>query len=117
MKSLLVRGVIGLALLVANAPVAAEKRTATFACGTAYSVGADEGNLLVQHRGKFSLVTVGSDAAIHDGKGRALTLADIRPGDWIEYWPEGSNTITRKISVNAQHPVDCSQPQVLGKNG
>jgi hypothetical protein len=117
MKKLFGLGLVTFTLLAAIAPATAGKKTDSFACGTAYAVGAEDGNLLVQHRGKFSLVTVGSDAAIRDGKGRSLTLGDIRPGDWIEYWPEGGKAITRKISVNAQHPVDCSAPQVLGQNG
>ncbi|HEX9442738.1 MAG TPA: hypothetical protein VGA73_01390 [Candidatus Binatia bacterium] len=105
-------GLAAMALLALTAPAAAAKKTGV-ACGTAYSVG--DASLLLQHHGKFNLVDIGADAAILDGRGRPLALAEIRPGDWIEYRSE-DGAVIKKISVNAEHPVDCAKPQVLGKN-
>ncbi|HEY3304592.1 MAG TPA: hypothetical protein VGL70_13760 [Candidatus Binatia bacterium] len=118
MKKLLSAGLVTAMLLAGSSTVlAGKKATASLYCGTTYSVGAEDGSLLIQHHGKFSLITVGSGAEISNGKGQALTLEDIRPGDWIEYWSEQSagKTIIRKIAVNAGGHANCSAPTVLGK--
>jgi hypothetical protein len=102
--------------LGAGHALAGAKATASLSCGTTYSVAAEEGSLLLQHHGKFSLINVAPAAAIHDGKGHALTLGDIRAGDWIQYWTalSAGKTVIRKISVNTGARAGCSSPTVLG---
>ena len=123
MKNSLALGWVALILWAAATPAVAQKKAAAASifCGTAYSVGSEDSTLLLQHHGEFSLVNVGSDAMIRNGKGNLLALEDIRPGDWIEYWSDAAKIITqvttRKISVNRAGAADCSAPQVLGKNG
>jgi hypothetical protein len=118
MKKLLNARLVTVTLLAVSFPVmAGKKTTSSLSCGTTYSVGPEDGSLLLQHHRKFSLISVGSGAAIRDGKGQTLTLEDIRPGDWIEYWSEQSagKTVIRKISVNVGGHANCSAPTVLGK--
>jgi hypothetical protein len=110
-------GLVTAMLLAGSSTVLAGKATTSLSCGTTYSVGAEDGSLLLQYHGKFSLISVSADAVIHNGKGQTLTLEDIRPGDWIEYWSEQSagKTVIRKISVNSSGHANCSPPTVLGK--
>lgn len=118
MKKLLSAGLATVALLAVSSTVlAGKKATAALYCGTTYSVGPEDGSLLLQHRGKFSLISVGPGATISNGKVHSLTLEEIRPGDWIEYWsePSGGKTVIRKISVNSGGHANCSAPTVLGK--
>jgi hypothetical protein len=118
MEKLLSAGLVTMALLgVSSAGITGNKAAASIACGTTYSVAAEEGSLLLQHHGKFSLITVGAEAAIRDGKGHSLTLGDIHPGDWIEYWTESSagKKVIRNISVNTGDHEHCSSPTVLGQ--
>ena len=121
MKNSLALGWVALILWAAAPPAVAQENAVSMSCGTAYSVGPEDGTLLLQHHGEFLLVNVGSDAMIRNGKGKLLALADVRPGDWIEYWSDAAKIITqvttRKISVNRPGAADCSAPQVLGKNG
>jgi hypothetical protein len=124
MKNSLALGWVALILWAAVTSAVAQKKPAATSmfCGTAYSVGSEDGTLLLQHHGEFLLVDVGSDAKIRNGKGKLLALEDIRPGDWIEYWSDAGKIMTqvtaREISVNRAGAADCSAPpQVLGKNG
>lgn len=117
MRKLLILAIAVLALVLSSAHAVAEKRA--FECGTAYSVSDEDGTLLLQHHGAFSLINVGSDAMIRDGGGKLLSLGDIRRGDWIEYWHDTAKVATpvttRRISVNARPNRDCAAPQVLGQ--
>jgi hypothetical protein len=108
---------IAMALLAGSAPaIAGKKVTASVFCGTTYSVAAEEGSLLLHHRGKFSLIHIGYSATIHNGKGQPLALEDIRPGDWIEYWTDPvARTLVRKISVNSGARGICPSTTVLGR--
>jgi len=117
MKKLLSVGLVAAMLLAGSSTVlAGKKATASFSCGTTYSVGPEDSSLLLQHHGKFSLLHVGYSAIIRDGKGQPLTLEDIHPGDWIEYWTDPvARTMVREISVNAGGHENCSAPTVLGK--
>jgi len=117
MKKLLSLGFAAAMLLAGAAPVlAGKKATASISCGTTYSVGAEEGSLLLQNHGKFLLIHVGYSAVIRDNKGQPLTLEDIRPGDWIEYSTDPSaRALVREISVNSGGHANCSAPTVLGK--
>lgn len=118
MKKLLSAGLATVALLaVSSTVVAGKKATAALSCGTTYSVGAEDGSILLQHQGKFSLISVGPGATISNGKGHSLTIEDIRPGDWIEYWsePSAGKMVIRKISVNSSGHANCTAPTVLGK--
>jgi hypothetical protein len=119
MKNLIGLTILALVLAALPVTVTAEKGGVSFACGTTYSVGPEDGSLLLQYHGKFSLINVGSATSIQDGKGRVITLGDIRPGDWIEYWsePKAGSPVTRKIAVNAHANAECAAPAVLGKNG
>ena len=109
--------VIALALLAGSSPAAGGKKVAaSVSCATTYSVGAEGGSLLLQHRGKFSLIHVGYSATIRDGKGQPLTLEDIHPGDWIEYSTDPiARTLVRKISVNSGVRGVCPSTTVLGR--
>jgi hypothetical protein len=118
MKKLLSAGLVTIALsVVSSAGIAGNKAAASISCGTTYSVAPKEGSLLLQHHGKFSLITVGAGASISNGKGQSLTLGDIRPGDWIEYWtePAAGKKVIRSISVNTGDREHCSPPTVLGQ--
>ena len=118
MKKFLGAALAAVALLAASpAVVAGNKAASANSCGTTYSVAPEEGSLLLQHHGKFSLITVGAGAAISNGKGQSLTLGDIHPGDWIEYWTETSagKNVIRKISVNTGDHEHCSSSTVLGQ--
>lgn len=117
MKKLIRVALVSMALSALASPASARtKANASLSCGTTYSVAAEDGSLLLQNHGKFSLINVAPAAAIHDGKGHALTLGDIRAGDWIQYWTELSagKTIIRKISVNAGERAGCSSAAVFG---
>ncbi|MGH7767157.1 MAG: hypothetical protein ACREQP_06855 [Candidatus Binatia bacterium] len=116
MKRLLSAGLVTAMLLAGSSTALAGKKATSLSCGTTYSVGPEDGSLLLQHHGKFSLLHVGYSAVIRDGKGQHLTLEDIRPGDWIEYWTDPvARTMVRKISVNSGGHANCSAPTVLGK--
>jgi len=117
MKKLLSAGLIAAMLLAGSSAALAEKKaTASLSCGTTYSVGSEDGSLLLQHNGKFSLIHVGYSAIIENGKGQRLTLEDIRPGDWIEFWTDPvARTMVWKVSVNSGRHANCSAPVVLGK--
>jgi hypothetical protein len=118
MKKLLIAALATMALSAgAPAGIAGNKAASSNSCGTTYSVAPEEGSLLLQHHGKFSLITVGDGAVISNGKGQSLTLGDIHPGDWIEYWTETSagKNVIRKISVNTGERANCSLPTVLGR--
>ncbi len=103
-------------LALTSTAIAGNKATASFSCGTTYSVAAEDGTLLLQYHGKFSLIDVGAGAAIRDGKGQTLSLAEIHPGDWIQYWTESAagKPVIRKIAVNAGKRLHCSSATVLG---
>ena len=110
--------VIAMALLAGSAPATAgQKVAASVSCGTTYSVGAEDGSLLLQRNGKFSMIHVGYGAIIRDGKDQPLTLEDIRPGDWIAYWTDPTvRTLVRKIAVNSDAPGICPATTVLGRS-
>lgn len=117
MKKLLSAALMTIALSgVYSAGIAGNKATASISCGTTYSVAAEEGSLLLQHHGKFSMLYVGFSARIQDGKGQRLTLEDIQPGDWIQYWtdPASGPALIRNIFVNSGERGHCSSATVLG---
>lgn len=118
MKSLLGLGLGTIGLLAAASTLGAETQAqSSFPCGTAYSVGAEEGSLLILKQGEFRLLTVGRGAVIRDGKGRPMALSDIRPGDSIEYWPESRKRdfVANTISVNSRPAAECAVPTVVGR--
>jgi hypothetical protein len=118
MKKLLSAALVTMVLLAfSSSVISGNKATPSVSCGTTYSVAAEEGSLLLQHHGKFSMLYVGFSARIQDGKGRRLMLEDIRPGDWIQYWtdPTGGPALIRNISVNSGDREHCSSPTVLGQ--
>jgi len=118
MKSLLSMGLAAMVLLAVTSTARAQNRAEnSLSCGMAYSVGAEDGSLLLLNHGEFRLVIVGPATKIHDGKGRAMTLADVRLGDAVEYWPEarGGDVVASKIAVNVRGRSDCAAPAVLGR--
>jgi hypothetical protein len=118
MKSFLRAGLGAMALLAVTSTAPAQNRAqGSLSCGMAYSVGAEDGSLLLLNHGEFRLVVVGPATKIHDGTGRSMTLADIRQGDAVEYWPEGrgGDVVASRISVNSHGRADCAAPAVLGR--
>ena len=117
MKGLFSAGLAAMALLAVTSTAPAQNRApSSLSCGMAYSVGAEDGSLLLLNHGEFRLVILGPGAEIRDGKGRSMALADIRLGDAIEYWPEGrsGDVVASKIAVNSRARADCAAPAVLG---
>ena len=76
--------------------------------GVAVAVGWEEGTLLLQNSRGFPLVVVDSAAAISDARGATLTLAEIQPGDHVEYSAEswGSMSLATTLRVTSPRKDD-----------
>jgi hypothetical protein len=80
-------GISVVSLLLAT-PACPENRPgpdAIIACGEVLAVGVEDGTLLLDGDRGLELLVIHPDAAIRDFRRTALTLARIRPGDFVEY--------------------------------